>query len=119
MPEHTTSEIVPHEQVLLIVVLPSRLDSAKATALEDEVSRAVLDVARVPLVLDLFNVTFAPSVALGALVNVFKGMKLAGRRAFVINATQHIRGALSVTGLDALIDVRYDLSEVLEACQAK
>lgn len=116
MPEYQVIRIVPHEQVLLIVVLPSRLDTAAAAAMEDEVSRAVLDAPGSPLVLDLFNVTFAPSVALGVLVNVFRGMKMVSRKAFVINATHHIREALSVTGLDALIDVRYNLDEVLQTC---
>ncbi len=116
MNDYQTITIEGHDDVLLAVVRTRRLDSATALTLEDEVSRAAIEQPRLPVVIDLFSVKFAPSVALGVLVNLFKGFKVAGRRAFLIGANSQIRGTLSVTGLDALIDVRESLDAVLADC---
>ncbi len=113
MSAYNVIEISPHERVLLADVQPRRLDATTAAELEDEVSRAVLERPGVPVVLDLSKVKFAPSVALGTFVNLFRGLKMANRKAFLIGLNHQIRGALAVTRLDALIEVRQTLDEVL------
>jgi len=106
-------EIVPHDTVLHVRVLPRRLDASKAEELENLVSHAVLARPVVPLVLDLGNVKFAPSVALGVFVNLLRGMDMSGRRTFFIGVNPQVRGTLAVTRLDAMITVREKLEDVL------
>jgi len=113
MTESQVIEIVPHEQVLLILVLPRRLDAATAAELENAVSHAVLARGSVPLVLDLSNVRFAPSIALGVFVNLLRGMNLSGRKTYFIGVNHQLRGTLAVTRLDAMISVREKLDDVL------
>lgn len=105
--------VEPHEQVILAVVQPSRLDSETAARLEDEASRAALEKPSLPFVLDFSKVDFAPSVALGALAVLFKGLKLSNRTAFLVGATPQIRRTLSVTRLDDFISVRDTLDDAL------
>lgn len=113
MTESQVIEIVPHEQVLLILVLPRRLDAGTAAELENAVSHAVLARGGVPLVLDLSNVRFAPSIALGVFVNLLRGMNLSGRKTYFIGVNHQLRGTLAVTRLDAMISVREKLDDVL------
>lgn len=115
MPGYEVITIEPHEQVILAVVRPSRLDGPTAAQLEDEASRAAMEAPALPFVLDISNVEFAPSVALGALAVLFKGMKLSNRKAFLVGAVPQVRRALSVTRLDDFINVRGTLADVLAA----
>lgn len=113
MPDYKVITVEPHAQVLLIVVQASRLGPATAAELEDEASHAAIDDPKLPFVLDISKVTFAPSVAIGVLVNLFKGFRLSKRKAFLIGAVPQIRGVLSVTRVDELIAVRSTLEAVL------
>ncbi len=113
MPSYDVITVEPHERVTLVVVRPSRLDSSTAAKLEDEASHAALEEPTLPFVLDFSSVDFAPSVALGALAVLFKGLKLSNRRAFLVGATRQIRRTLSVTRLDDFIDVRNTLDDAL------
>jgi anti-sigma B factor antagonist len=113
MPDYNVITVEPHAQVLLIVVQASRLDPAAAAELEDEASRAAIDTPNLPFVLDISKVSFAPSVAIGVLVNLFKGFKLSNRKAFLVGPTPPIRGVLSVTRVDELIAIRPTLDAVL------
>jgi anti-anti-sigma factor len=113
MPSYDVITVEPHEQVILAVVRPSRLDGPTAARLGNEASHAAMEQESLPFVLDLSNVDFAPSVALGALVTLFKGMKLSNRKAFLVGATPQVRRALSVTRIDATINVRNALDDVL------
>lgn len=114
MPENKVIEIVPQEQVLLVRVLPRRLDAQTAADLEHEVSLALIERPGVPLVLDLTVVKFVPSVALGVFVNMLRGMELAKRKAYFIGVNHQLRGTLAVTRLDAMITVREKLDHVLQ-----
>ena len=113
MPDYEVIKVEPHEQVVLVLVQAVQLNSVTAAQLEDEVSRAINDAPGLPLVLDFSNVKFAPSVALGALVNLFKGMKMQNRKAFLVGVNRQIRGTLGVTRLDALINIRSNLADAL------
>jgi len=113
MSESEVIEIQPHEQVLLMKVLPRRLDAAAATQLEHDVSLAAIEQPNKPLVLDLVNVKFAPSVALGVFVNMLKGFDIAKRKTYFIGVNHQLRGTLAVTRLDAMITVREKLADVL------
>jgi anti-anti-sigma factor len=113
MPRRDVITVTPHEEVVLAVVRPSRLDAETAAELEDQASRAAAAEPCLPFVLDLSNVDFAPSVALGALAVLFKGMKLSNRRAFLVGVAPQVRRALSVTRLDDVIPIRNTLDDVL------
>ncbi len=111
--ESQVIEVVPHERVLHVRVLPRRLDTGKAEELENAVSHAALSRPAVPLVLDLSAVKFAPSIALGVFVNMLRGMSMSNRKTFFIGVNHQLRGTLAVTRLDAMITVRESLADVL------
>ena len=106
------TEVRPHSQVLLIGVLKGALDDASTRRLMDEVLEAAAATPRIPLVLDLSRVRFAPSVALGALAQMTKSFKLDGRRLALIGVTPNVLGSIRVTNLDALLEIHSTLEQV-------
>ena len=105
MHDYDVITVEPHEQVVVAVVQNPRLTVETAAQLEHEASYASGERPNLPFVLDFSKVTFAPSVALGALAVLFKGFKLANRRAFLVGVTTPVQRVLSVTRLDSFINV--------------
>ena len=70
MPDSSVTEVKPHDEVLLIEVCKRTLNDISTRALVDEVYTAAGQYPKKPIVLDLGRVKFAPSVALGSLVQL-------------------------------------------------
>ncbi len=104
-----------HEDVLLGVVNPAQLTDAATDQLDTEVTAASNDRLNVPVVLDMGNVKFVPSVALGALANLRKGLKLQGRDLILVGVNRQVRGVLRTTRLDSLIRIYPTLDDALDA----
>ena len=109
------TEVQPHDDVLLVVVIPSRLDETSARDLVDEVLVAAASKPSVPVVLDLSRVKFAPSVALGSLVQLSKGFKLDNRRMAIIGINRRLMDAIRVTRLHVVLEIHDTLEKMLKA----
>jgi len=105
--------IQPHEQVLLVVVQKRFLDEASAHQLVDDVLTVAAQVPSVPIVLDMSQVRFAPSAALGSLVRLSKSFKLDGRRLALIGVDDRVFKAIQVTRLDAILEIHDSLDQVV------
>jgi len=119
MPEEAVTEIRPHEQVLLIVVLKQSLDKESARQLADNVLTAAAKRPHVPIVLDMSRVRFAPSAALGSLVKLNRGFRLDGRRLVLIGIDPRVLGAIKVTCLDTVLEIHNTLEQVIGATPKK
>src|SRR5947207_13640341 len=106
------TEVRPHQQVLLIAVQKGSLDDASTRQLTDDVLGAAAQTPRLPIVLDMSRVRFAPSVALGALAQMTKSFKLDGRRLALIGVSPNVMGSIRVTNLDALLEIHASLDQV-------
>lgn len=114
MPDAVT-EIRPHAQALHIGVKKRALDEAATKRLIDDVLGAAAQTPHLPIVLDMGNVTFAPSVALGGLVQLTKSLKLDGRRLALVHVNQNVLGSIKVTNLHELLQIQDSLEQVLAA----
>jgi anti-sigma B factor antagonist len=96
-----------------LVALAGELDlySADAfrTALDD-----VLEDGAPRLVIDLGEVEFIDSVALGVLANAMKRLRSAGGGLAVVSENQQIVRVFEITGLDRLIVIAPTLPDALE-----
>ena len=115
MPDGAVTEIQPHEQALLFLVKRASLDEASTRRLVDDVLTAAPRRPGVPIVLDLSRVRFAPSVALGSLVQLSKGFTLDGRRLAMIRIDERVLGAIRVTRLDTVLEIHDTLDQLLGA----
>jgi anti-anti-sigma factor len=106
--------IQSHEKALVVTVTKRALDAVTVATLRDDVNTALTSApAGQAVVLDLCKVDFAPSVALGTLVNLAQDLKWSGRRMILCGLTRQVRGTISVTRLDKVFEVRPTLADVL------
>ena len=115
MADNTVTEVRPHNQVLLIAVCKRTLTDVFTRALVDEVGTAAGQRPTVPIVLDLSMVKFAPSVALGALVQLTKSFQIVGRRVVLVGVDRRLRDAIHVTRLDKLLDLHKTIDDFTSA----
>ncbi len=113
MPDSVT-EIRPHPQALIIVVKKRALDAPTTDSLMDDVLSAAAQTPGVPVVLDMTQVRFAPSVALGALVQMTKSFKLDGRRLVLIGVEPNVLGSMRVTNLHTLLEIYHSIDQVVK-----
>lgn len=106
-------EILPHDEVLLIAVRARTLDDAKTPSLVDGVLSAASLRPGVPIVFDMSTVRFAPSVALGAFVQLSKTLKLEGRRIGLFGVERRVFNTMRVTQLDKVLEIHDTLERFL------
>lgn len=105
-----------HEKALIVSVTKRALDAVTVVALRDEVNSAVAGLTPgLPVIIDLSKVDFAPSVALGTLVNLAQDLKWSGRRMLLCGLTRQVRGTVSVTRLDKVFEVHVTQADALAA----
>ena len=103
----------PHDQVVLVAITRRALSDSSANQLVDEVNTAAASEPGKPLVLDMLKVEFIPSSVLGALIRIAQSMKLDGRRFLLIRVDRRVRGTLSVTRLDKVLEMHETLDDFL------
>lgn len=108
-------EIHPHDRVLLITILKKSLNETSTSEMVDEVMTAAAERPGVPVILDFGPVKFAPSVALGSLMQLSKSLTLEGRRMALINLDQRIYGAIRVARLHTVLEIHDTLDRALQS----
>jgi anti-sigma B factor antagonist len=107
------------DKAFVVTVSKRALDALTVTALRDDVNTSLAGVtAGLPVVIDLSKVEFAPSVALGTLVNLAQDLKWSGRRMLLCGLTRQVRGTIAVTRLDKVFEVHLTLADALAALGA-
>ena len=106
------TQIVPHEKYLVLRVLKSTLDDASTNQLLDDVYAAAPDKPGAPIVIDLGGVKFAPSVALGSLVQLTNSFKFDERRFVLIGVSDRIMGPIRVTRLDRVLEICDSIDDI-------
>ena len=113
MSDELVTEIQAHDQVLLVAVHKRSLDEASTRQLVDDVLTAAGRTPRVPIVLDLSRVRFAPSVALGSLAQLGKSFRLDRRRIALIGVDRRIVETIRVTQLHQVLEIHDTLEQVI------
>ena len=113
MAQSTVTEIHARDDVLHIVVKKRALNESSTRELVDDVHTAAVEHLGIPIVLDLSMVKFAPSVALGSLVQLSKSFEFDGRRIALIGVDRNVRDAIRVTHLDKMLEIHDTLEQVV------
>jgi anti-sigma B factor antagonist len=96
-----------------IVALEGELDLYSADAFRGALEEE-LDAGASRLAIDLGNVSFIDSVALGVLANAMKRVRAAGGGLAVISDNPQIVRVFEITGLDRLMVIAPALNDALE-----
>jgi anti-anti-sigma factor len=113
MSDQRVTEVLPNEHALHVVVLKASLDNRSTEILVDDVMTEAGKRPAVPIVIDFGKVKFAPSVALGALVQLTKSFTFDRRRIVLIGVDRRVMGAIRVTQLDRLLEIRDRIEDVV------
>ncbi|MBI4578218.1 MAG: STAS domain-containing protein [Planctomycetes bacterium] len=105
--------IQPHEHALVITIDKRSLDGPSTEQLVEDVLTAAAARTGVPVVLDMSRVRFAPSVALGQLVQLSKSFRLDGRRIALIGIDRKIYDTIRVTQLHTVLELHDTLEQAL------
>jgi anti-anti-sigma factor len=112
MPDTDVTQISVQDKLVLVTVLKRTLDASATRELVDDVLAAAAQNAGCVIVLDMKRVKFAPSVALGSLVQLSKSFKLDGRRIALIGMDLRLQEAIRVTQLHKILEIYDHLEEV-------
>ncbi len=112
MASDAVTEVIPHDAYLVVKILKRTLDDASTRILLDDVQVAAAERIGVPIVLDLSDVKFAPSVALGSLVQLTNSFKFEERRIILVGVSHKIMGPIKVTRLDKVLEIRNGLDDI-------
>ena len=115
MSENSVTKVKPHDLVLLIEVCTRTLNDISTRVLVDEVYTAAGQYPKKPIVLDLGRVRFAPSVALGSLVQLSKSFQIDGRRVVLVRVDQRLRDSIRVTRLDKILEIHGTIEDFISA----
>ena len=85
----------------------AELDEQHTSDMQKKVQEAAEEVSELPVILDLSEVRFLPSLSIGALVSLFQHSKQRQQRFILVGLQTEVRQTLAVCRLDKLFEI-YD-----------
>lgn len=113
MSESAITAVQATPNVVHISVTRRALSDSAASSLLAEVTAAADAQPKCPVILDLKKVEFIPSAVLGALVRLSQTLRLDGRKLILVHVDRRVRGTLSVTRLEKVLEVRETLEDAI------
>jgi anti-anti-sigma factor len=104
----------PHEGILLATVECAEMDEDLTRQMQDSLIKAAEATPKVPVVLDLSKVTFAPSLTIGALVSFLTYFRQLDRRFILVGIQPHVRKVLTVIRLDQIFEICVNPDDALQ-----
>ena len=113
MSDQQVTSINQRDNLLVAVVQLESLDDESTGKMRAEVLAGAEQARDLPVVLDLSNVGFFPSVSLGAVVVLLNTLKKAGQKLILVGLQPPVRESLAITRLDKLFEIRDDVEDVV------
>jgi anti-anti-sigma factor len=113
MSDKPVTVVQPHDEIVWVQVKVPALNDEQTAAMQTDITAAADKRPGVPVALDLGEVTFFPSLSLGAIVTVLQQMKKQGRKFVLLNVHQNVRETLAVTRLNRLFEIHDSLDHAL------
>ena len=113
MSDTPTVSIEPHAEVVWATVQRRDLDDAALDQLQLEIAAAAAQQPTLPVVLDLSQVGFIPSLGLGTLVMLMRNLKKNGQRFLLVGVQPEVRTVFAITRLDKLFEMHANLEAAL------
>ena len=106
--------IEPHAEAVKATIGHSRLDESVIDKMQDQICAAAAQHPSLPVVLDLTQVDYVPSLGLGALVGLQRRLRQDGHRFVLVGLRHEIRHVLAIVRLDKLFEIKSSFDEVLD-----
>jgi anti-anti-sigma factor len=115
MPESPVTAIEPQPDLVVVRVLPERLDEEQLRQLQADVRAATGTHPGLPFVLDLAQVSFMPSLSLAGLLRLRSEFAARQQRLTLAGVQPQVRDVFVVTRLDRVFDLQDDVAAALRA----
>lgn len=109
------TEIERHDDLVIVHVQVKNLDEQNTRMVYSDVTAAAAQAPALPVVLDMVNVKFLPSLTLGAIVRMANEFRARGQRLVVAAMQPTVRQVISITRLDRVFEIHDDLESALKA----
>jgi anti-anti-sigma factor len=112
MSELNPIQITTSDKMILAVLQCSQLDEDHIQDMQSKVTAAAGQAKHLPVVLDMSQVTFVPSLSLGALVTLMKMCKQNNQRFMLTGLQPVVRQVMTSCRLDRLFEIYDTLADV-------
>jgi len=110
----TVLSIRPHPQAIVAAVVCRHLTHETTLQLRSDLDAAIASAPSSPLFLDMSQVEFLPSMAIGMLVSTHKALKQSGRKCLLIGIRPLVLESLQITALDRFFEIHSTIEEGLK-----
>ncbi len=113
MTEQSVLQIQENENAVLATIQCSEFDHDTTVRLRAEIDGVVASTSTLPVVLDLSNVTFMPSMTLGALIELSNRCKSQQRRLVLVGVTPTVQDVFKLCKLGSFFEIRDCVEDVV------
>ncbi len=113
MSEQSILQIQENENAVVATIQCSEFDHDTTVRLRAEIDGVVASTSTLPVVLDLSNVTFMPSMTLGALIELANRCKSQQRRLVLVGMTASIKDVFKLSALNNFFEIRDCVEDVM------
>ena len=113
MSEQPVLQIQENENAVVATIQCSEFDHDTTVRLRAEIDGVVAPTSTLPVVLDLSNVTFMPSMTLGALIELANRCKSQQRRLVLVGVTPTIQDVFKLCKLSNFFEIRECVEDVV------
>ncbi len=113
MSEQSILQIQENENAIVATIQCTEFDHDTTERLRAEIDGVVAPTSTLPILLDLSNVTFMPSMTLGALIELANRCKTQQRRLVLVGVTPTVQDVFKLTALSNFFEIRDCVEDVV------
>jgi len=113
MSEQSVLQIQENENAVVATIQCSELDHDTTAQLRAEIDGVVAPTSTLPVLLDLSNVTFMPSMTIGALIEIANRCKGQQRRLVLVGVTASVKDVFRISALSNFFEIRDCVEDVV------
>ncbi len=113
MSEQSVLQIQENENAVVVTIQCAEFDHDTTSQLRAEIAGVVTPTSTLPVLLDLSNVTFMPSMTLGALIEIANRCKSQQRRLALVGVTPNVQDVFKISALTNFFEIRDRVEDVV------
>ncbi len=112
MSEQSILQIQENDNAVVVTIQCSEFDHDTTSRLRAEIDGVVAPTSTLPVLLDLSNVTFMPSMTIGALIEIAHRCKSQQRRLVLVGVTPTVQDIFKLCKLSTFFEIRDCVEDV-------
>ena len=113
MSEQSILQIQENGNAIVATIQCSEFDHDATVRFRAEIDGVVAPTSTLPVVLDLSNVTFMPSMTLGALIELSNRCKSQKRRLVLVGVTPTVQDVFKLCKLNSFFEIRDSVEDAV------